>query len=157
MGDDEDTIVLSFKVKEKQPAEDLMAFIERGYDWVLDSDTGAGDFEDGEYLVFVELERNVQAIDHILKLVSAFLNLTQQKMEDWRFQYGKEGKIQPLTKENLKKAVPTSPKVYQLKYGKDHDSDDELAALQETARVPMKNRAPKNEFTENLRIAAGLK
>ena len=34
MGDDADVIVLSFKLKDKEPANDLMMFIERGYEWV---------------------------------------------------------------------------------------------------------------------------
>ena len=66
MGDDADIIVLSFKITDKAPAEDLMSFIERGYDWVLDADVSSGELEDSEYLVFVEIERKPTAANHIL-------------------------------------------------------------------------------------------
>ena len=61
MGTDEDIIVLSFVVKDKSPAQDLMMFLESGYDFVLDADVSAGTMEDGEYLVFAEIERNADA------------------------------------------------------------------------------------------------
>ena len=61
MGDDADIIVLSFLVDGKEPATDLMNFIERGYDWVFDADISSGELDDGQYLVFVELERNPEA------------------------------------------------------------------------------------------------
>ena len=53
LGDDADVIVLSFKVNTKEPAGDLMAFIEKGYDWILDSDVSSGEMDDGSYIVFV--------------------------------------------------------------------------------------------------------
>ena len=34
LGDDADVVVVSFKVDSKEPANDLVAFIEKGYDWV---------------------------------------------------------------------------------------------------------------------------
>ena len=37
MGSDADIIVLSFKVDGKEPGLDLMNFIERGYDWILET------------------------------------------------------------------------------------------------------------------------
>ena len=58
MGSDADIIVLSFKVDGKEPARDLMNFIERGYEWILDADISSGELDDGQYLVFAELERD---------------------------------------------------------------------------------------------------
>ena len=54
MGDDADIVVVSFKVASKEPALDLVNFIEKGYDFVLDADLSSGELDDGEYLVFVE-------------------------------------------------------------------------------------------------------
>jgi hypothetical protein len=34
MGEDKDVIVLGFRVREKNPAIDMMEFIERGYDFI---------------------------------------------------------------------------------------------------------------------------
>jgi len=38
MGEDQDVCVISFQVKDRDPARDLMEFIEKGYSFVLDSD-----------------------------------------------------------------------------------------------------------------------
>jgi hypothetical protein len=38
MGTDADVCVISFKVAGKEPSADLVSFIEKGYDFVLDAD-----------------------------------------------------------------------------------------------------------------------
>lgn len=154
MGTDEDIIVLSFVVKDKSPAQDLMMFLESGYDFVLDADVSAGTMEDGEYLVFAEIERSADAADQIIRLMDDILNLTDQDITDWKFAYRKDGTLRDLTKENIMAAVPLDPKLYDKKYP---EVDDEITAMQEAARVPIKKTAPVNEWTEQLRIAAGLK
>jgi hypothetical protein len=58
MGEDQDVCVLTFKVKDRLPARDLMEFIEKGFHFVLDSDVSSGENDKGEYFVFVELERS---------------------------------------------------------------------------------------------------
>ena len=151
MGDDSDIVVLSFKVTEKEPALDLVNFVEKGYDWVLDADVSSGELSDGQYLVFVEMERNDKVSSQIDELLSDLLNLTEQDISEWRFQYQK-GKQVPYTIDALA-VIPTSAEEYNSKYKQDED----LAAMQESARVPMNRRAPVNDFTESLRIAAGLK
>ena len=42
MGEDSDVIVLGFHVREKEPAIDMMEFIEKGYNFILDADMSAG-------------------------------------------------------------------------------------------------------------------
>jgi hypothetical protein len=156
MGDDADVIVLSFKLKDKEPANDLMMFIERGYEWVLDADMSSGDFNEGEFFVFIELERSPEAAEQIQKLLLDLVNLTKQKPTDWQFIYGKKGELQDVTIENLENTIPLTPDAYTAKFGEEED-DKEIEAMQEAARVPMDRKAPKNSWTESLRIAAGLK
>ena len=43
MGTDEDVCVISFKVSGKEPGADLVSFIEKGYDFVLDADVSSGE------------------------------------------------------------------------------------------------------------------
>ena len=43
MGDDADIIVLSFFVRDKSAAKDLVGWFERGYDFVLDADRSPGE------------------------------------------------------------------------------------------------------------------
>lgn len=158
MGDDADIVVLSFKVNSKEPAKDLMNFIERGYDWVLDADISAGELEDGEYLVFAELSRDKNAAKNIESLISDILNLTDQKMSEWKFQYRKDRAEYDITLENINRIVPVDPDAYIAKYGEDDEvGGDEIDAMQEAARVPMRKKAPVNDFTESIRVAAGLK
>jgi hypothetical protein len=65
MGEDKDICVLSFQVKDRAPAKDMMEFIEKGYHFVLDSDVSSGENEDGEYSVFVELSRSPRLAEQI--------------------------------------------------------------------------------------------
>lgn len=168
MGDDADIVILSFKVNNKEASVDLMNFIERGYDWVLDADVSAGELDDGEYLVFVELERTPRAPEQIVKLIEDILNLTEQDIVDWKFQYRKNPAEFELTDENLRKQIPLSPNNYISLYGDEEEVppdeelsadevDDELTSMQEAARVNISRRAPVNDFTESLRVFAGLK
>lgn len=156
MGDDADILVVSLKVKEKDPANDLMSFIERGYDWVLDADVSTGELEDGDYLVFVEMERTPIAAKQITELIQDILNLTGQKLSEWRFQYQKNKLEYPLSSDNIRKIVPLTADNYIKKY-QDNKFNDKIDALKETARINFVKKAPVNNFTDSLRIAAGLK
>ena len=55
MGSDSEIVVVSFSVNEKAIGEDLVNFIEKGYGFVLDADVSAGENEEGEYSIFVEM------------------------------------------------------------------------------------------------------
>lgn len=63
LGKDEDVVVISFKITGREPAEDLVNFIEKGYDWVIDADVSSGEMSDGDYVVFVECDRLVLSGD----------------------------------------------------------------------------------------------
>ena len=162
MGNDSDIIVLSFKVRDKQPAQDLMNFIERGYDFVLDADTSSGELDDGEYLVFVEMERVPAAAEQIEQLLKDITNLTGQKLDEWQFQYRKDSTEFDVTEENIKNIIPLSSRSYEAKFPEEQEPEEDevedmISAMQESARVPMKRTAVKNDWTESLRVAAGLK
>lgn len=170
MGEDADIIVLNFVVIGKEPATDLMNFIERGYDWVLDSDVSAGELDNGDYVVFVELERTPESAGNIYNLIENLMNLTDQNISEWSFKYRKNPNTFEITEENLKKHVPLTPDAYIAQYGEEESDDeeeldlpsddeveDELDSMLETARVPVVKKAPVNDYTESLRIAAGIK
>lgn len=151
MGSDADIIVLSFKVDGKEPARDLMNFIERGYDWILDADISSGELEDGQYLVFAELERDTAAAKYIYQLLSDIMNLTDTDLSDWKFQYRKNSREHDITSDNIADTIPMTPQSYRAKFG-----DKELDAMKEAAGISTQRKAPVNSWTESLRAAAGI-
>mgnify|MGYP003350207008 CR=1 FL=1 len=74
MGNDRDVAVLRFRVKDKFPAIDMMEFIEKGYPFVLDADISSGEEKDGNYSVFVELERTKQLPQQIKNILNKKTN-----------------------------------------------------------------------------------
>ena len=163
MGTDEDVCVISFKVSGKEPSADLVSFIEKGYDFVLDADVSSGEKEGGDYLVFVELERSEKLPAQIIEILDDLMNLTEQKLKDWRVRYFKSTADIDLTEESLASIIPLTPEAYDAKYGKDdeeiepEDITRDLDQMKATAGVPVTTTAPVNDFTESLRVAAGIK
>ena len=154
MGNDEDVCVISFKVSGKEPSLDLVSFIEKGYDFVLDADVSSGEKDGGDYLVFVELDRTMQLPEQIMEIINDLLNLTEQTIDEWRVRYHTSTKDYPLTVESLSQLVVTTPEKYQKRF---KQNQDELDNLKTAAGVKVDTVAPKNDFTESLRIAAGLR
>ena len=160
MGEDSDVCVISFKISGKQPSADLVSFIEKGYDFVLDADVSSGEKEGGDYLVFVELDRSEKLPEQIVKIIEDLVNLTEQKLTDWRVRYYKSMKEYDLTADVLKEIIPLTPEEYKNKYDPEDEEQDitsDLDAIKTAAGVPVTTTAPKNEYTESLRIAAGIK
>tara|TARA_Y100001954_G_scaffold158711_1_gene168471 strand:- start:1198 stop:1905 length:708 start_codon:yes stop_codon:yes gene_type:complete len=110
MGDDANIITVSFSVKNKQAADDLNEFIEKGYSFVLDSDVTVGEQSDGMYRVFVEIERNKNASDNIFEIMDGVRKLSS--IDDFKYRYYKNFRSQDLTIENLQNDVPTDPDSY---------------------------------------------
>jgi len=162
MGEDQDVLVVAFRVGGKEPANDLMNFIERGYDWVLDSDVSPGELDNGEYVVFVELERSPALYKNIEKLISDISKLADENEDVWNFRYKDQSASYPLTAKNLQRIVPASPDAYLAKYGEAVDYSEleyekELKAMQEVARVPIKkNKQLLDDDIKALKSRAGL-
>ena len=151
LGRDEDVCVISFKVRDKTPATDLVNFIEKGYQWIIDADVSSGEMDDGDYIVFVECERDRDIPTNIIKLMKDVMNVTGQKLTDWRVRYYKDQTDHDLSVSSLEKLIPTNPEEYEKRYGK-----RDLDKLKTAAGVKVTTRAPKNDQTESLRIAAGI-
>jgi hypothetical protein len=151
LGRDKDVCVLSFKLSNKEAGLDLVNFIEKGYDWVIDGDVSSGEMEDGDYIVFVECERNHDLPDNIMELMNDLMNLTDQDISEWRVRYHTSTKDHKLDKDSLREIIPLDAKEYEKQYG-----HEELDKLRSASGVKVKTKAPKNELTEALRIAAGI-
>lgn len=176
LGDDDEICVISFKVNGKEPAQDLVNFIEKGYSWVVDADVSSGEMDDGDYIVFLEIDRNRELPENVMAMMEDIMRLTEQELSEWRVRYHSNTTDHELTLQDLSEMVPLSPEEYDAKYGTDDDQEDmesdvpdqepeamgpelqeSLNKLRAVAGVQVTHKAPKNDFTEALRIAAGIR
>lgn len=111
MGSDEDVSVLSFDVTGHQAAADLVNFIEKGYDFVLDADVSSGEVENNIFKVFVEIERGPKLIRNIEDLIYGIGELCD--CGDWKFRYYKDNDSKPFSE--ISKNIPTNAQAYRLK------------------------------------------
>ena len=163
LGSDQDICVLSFKIGDKAASNDLVNFIEKGYEWVLDADASTGELDDGDYMVFVEMERDPKLPEQILELLTDMVNLTHVDLDKWNFWYYKDSKAHPLTIEDLRKYVPVTPEEYRKHFGETKEDTNEsiqrreqINSLKAAAGVPV-GKSPKLSFTEQIKIWAGIK
>jgi len=112
MGEDKEIVVLAFTVKSKEPADDLVDFVENGYDFVLDADTSPGELSDGKYKVFIEIERNRHITKQILELLNGLGNLTE--IDDFKFRYHKSFHSLDADDDNLDEMVPQTKEDYEV-------------------------------------------
>jgi hypothetical protein len=163
MGQDDDIIVCSFKVRGKDPASDLMRFLETGYLDILDADVSPGEISPGNFLVFFELPRRSTAPALIHQIVEEVLNLTLHKMSEWTFAYGPPVHVgarrqftdYPVTIENLTKIIPISPKEYRQSNPEFGQDTDEIASMKTSANIPVNQTAPDDDEMNSLKVAAG--
>jgi hypothetical protein len=94
MGEDKDVCVISFIAKERSPARDMMEFIEKGYNFVLDSDVSAGE----------DLAENIH------ELVSGITKLTGDM--NWKFKYYKNNNVYEFAKDKINSIVPKNSSEY---------------------------------------------
>ena len=113
MGEDDDILVLGFRVKEKYPAIDMMEFIEKGYDFILDADMSAGEEQDGQYQVFVEIERTPQLQEQLTELLGGIGQLCN--FRNWRFRYQSAPESVEFNEDSIVKHIPMTSEAYQSK------------------------------------------
>lgn len=111
MGSDKDIVVLAFTVESSEPANDLVNFVERGYDFVLDADSTPGELSNGKYKVFVEIERNRRISQQINELLDGIKKLTD--IDDFKFRYYKSFHSIDATEENLREEIPSNKDDYE--------------------------------------------
>jgi len=113
MGEDRDVVVLGFRVKEKHPAIDLMEFIEKGYNFVLDADMSPGEEHNGDYQVFVEIERTPNLKTQLGDLIEGLSQVTNNY--DWKFRYQKDSATIEFNEDTVSTNVPLTKEDYDRK------------------------------------------
>ena len=96
---DKRAIVVGFYVGDEDPATDLSNFIDKSSFPVLDTEISPAPTPEGQYVVFVEIQRSSQFPEIILELVSDINNLTS--LESWSFQCPEHPEPIDLTEENI--------------------------------------------------------
>lgn len=100
---DDDTMVFSFYVLNESAAEDLAIFIERSaVDGILDTEVSLTTNKDGDYLVFVEINKGRNILKTVFEMMDVVSRLSGPMK--WRFKNNRllKNKTYPLTEENLK-------------------------------------------------------
>jgi hypothetical protein len=148
MGDDEDILVLSFFVRDKAAADDLMAWFEKGYDFVLDADRSPGEIKPNRYLVYLEMRRRSSAAKNVQEILDDLGTLTEFDAEDWIMRYN--GKTTPWSEEAFAQQVPMTPKDYV------RATDGGLNEMRAAAGLPVRKLYKPDSALKELQAAAGI-
>jgi hypothetical protein len=87
MGEDADIAVVSFYVRDKAAAKDLVNWLEIGYSFILDADTSPGELSPNRYLVYAEIKRRTALPKQLEELLTDLITLTEHKISDWMVSY----------------------------------------------------------------------
>jgi hypothetical protein len=129
MGEDSEIVTLAFTVSSEQAGIDLSDWFEKGYDFVLDSQVSEGETNDGEFLVFVEMERRTKTPARIIELLDELETLTDLSLDDWTIMIDDTEHAADIN--ILTKNIMLSPHEYRKKVEHEEDLNEmrEIAGL----------------------------
>lgn len=110
IGNDDDLITLTFTVKQEAVADDLIHWLERGYDWVIDADSSPGEVAPDKYLVFAEVNRRSTVPQKIVDMLYDMEPLSGIKSSQWKVRI--EEKLYPATAQEIESRIALSPRDY---------------------------------------------
>jgi hypothetical protein len=148
MGDDADILVISFFVRDKQVAKDLVSWFEKGYDFVLDADRSPGEIKPNRYLVYIEMRRRSTAPQNIEHLLSDLTTLCEHSADQWIVSYN--DKDFPWSEEEFARHVPLTPDAYRS------STESGLNEWRVAAGLPVKSVHRTRNDVKVLQSAAGI-
>ena len=151
MGSDKDIVTITFTVKSKLAAKDLVTWLERGYDWVLDASVSDGELEPGKWLVFVEMDRRSKVPNRIITLLDDLETLTDMKVKDWSVEI--DGDEYDANEEIIRQKMILNPNQYEEKR---EDNEVEINEMRTLAGLETELKYNKDEYINNLQAMAGL-
>ena len=137
MGSDKDIVTITFTVKSKLAAKDLVTWLERGYDWVLDASVSDGELEPGKWLVFVEMDRRSKVPNRIITLLDDEI----------------DGDEYDANEEIIRQKMILNPNQYEEKR---EDNEVEINEMRTLAGLETELKYNKDEYINNLQAMAGL-
>jgi hypothetical protein len=138
-------IVVAFYVFEQEPAVDLERFIEKSEIQVLDTETSPAPTEDGYYVVFVEMDRNADFPELLLKILEAVNNLTN--VDQWQFKTLHDDTIYDITEENIEEHVNLDPAMVPKS---EDDIKDDIEDKEKTEKELEKDQESEEEPTDEV-------
>lgn len=145
MGDDSDIVTITFITNSKLSAEDLVSWLELGYEFILDSSVSEGELTQGKWLVFVEMKRRSNVPDKLMEILSDLETLTDRPASKYKIKIDDE--LHNADKETIKSNMVLTPADYEL----DTESEEELNDFREIAGLPNKNIYNKDNIDEEIR------
>lgn len=91
-GSPENIVVVSFYAKDLEPANDLASFIERGAHDILDTEVSPAPDEDGNYLIFVEMNRDDSLMESFMKILKDIKKIVN--IDNWNVEFYQNGSIE---------------------------------------------------------------
>lgn len=132
IGEDSDIVTLTFILKSKEAAKDLVSWLEIGYDFILDASVSDGELEPGKWLVFVEMKRRTNVPEKITKILEDLETLTDRPAKDYTVVVNEEEyDADPSV---LKQVIILTPNQYKREKGE----DEELNEMRSIAGLPNK-------------------
>ncbi len=150
MGKDSDIVTLTFKVNSKLAGDDLVSWLEYGYDFVLDASISEGEIEPSKWLVFVELKRKHDVPKKIIEILEDLKTLTDRDVKDYHVEVNEETYDADL--DVLKQVIILSPVEYSAK----KDKEEELNEMRTIANLNTKSLHNGDSYINHLKSLAGL-
>jgi hypothetical protein len=150
VGTDSDIVTLAFTIKSEEAGKDLCSWFERGYDFVLDAKVSDGELPNGNYLVFVEMNRRRSVPERIIRLIKDMITLTDLKLKDWSIVVKEEEYDADI--DTISQVIITSPSEYKIYVEK----EDELNEMRLVAGLNSKKLYEQDTEILNFKAIAGL-
>jgi len=150
MGKDSDIVTLAFIVNSKLVGQDLVSWLEKGYDFVLDASLSDGEVEPGKYLVFVEMNRRTSVPERIIDILEDMKTLTNMSLDNWTIKVNDQDYDPDV--DTLKQVIILSPKEYREK----KELEKELNEVREIANLDTKIIHDNDSYIKYVKSIAGI-
>jgi hypothetical protein len=148
IGDDSEIIVLNFIVKYQAVGEDLVDWLERGYDWIIDAEVSPGEVLDGKFYVYAEMNRRGTAPRRIIEMLEDLETLTDISIDNWKIKI--DDKTLDATRELLEQHMILSASEYK------RQKDADLNEWREIAGLPQVNNTEYDDDIKAWQRTAGI-
>ena len=101
-GDEKEVLVMGLYSKDEEPAQDLARFIERGYIGVKDTEVSPGPDEDGNYMIFVEIQKDKETMKRVVEILNDIKSVTT--VNEWQLNF-QGGRTHMLSEDMIKQAL----------------------------------------------------